>query len=476
MTYRTLLLAVGLFFFSLPVGRAQDNVVHQIPSDVPRTLAIDTYPVLDRASIRPLTIGDKVPDVDLGEVLKMPGKTRLRISDFKGRLLILDFWSVWCATCIAQFPKMDALQKEFGDRIAIIPVGFDGREAGSIRKFLQKRQGTKLAMQLPTTIQAPEDKVLEELFPFDGLPHEVWIDPNGTVVGITDHLPVSSENIQAVLAGKTLEALAKKKWKNITKEDEFLIPHEAGSRVFKYYGSAFSGFIDGLTNSWQMGLQYDSSFYRIYHVNRSIYDYYNFVYSSEFAALKEYPRFQRYYIENGSDSFYKDISMVESAGWDENEFYKFLRKNTFCYEVVMPRFVPKDSVRGVMRQDLDRFLGLESKVADREVSCYVLNVQSPRKLKKSVLTAPRSAKDLSDLDHPKLKLTGVTINDVRRRIETFCMTPVIVQDESGYTGRIDITLPLNATADDFRRTLEENGIEMRTVTRTMPMLVLKSLR
>ena len=50
--------------------------------------------------IKPLTIGDKVPDVEFENVINYSDK-KVRLSDFKGKLMILDFWATWCTSCIA---------------------------------------------------------------------------------------------------------------------------------------------------------------------------------------------------------------------------------------------------------------------------------------------------------------------------------------------------------------------------------------
>src|SRR5688572_7574854 len=62
-----------------------------------------------------LQVGNKMPDIPLGVVINnKTGKTRF--SEFKGKLLILDFWDTYCSSCIEGFPKMVQLQKEFGDK------------------------------------------------------------------------------------------------------------------------------------------------------------------------------------------------------------------------------------------------------------------------------------------------------------------------------------------------------------------------
>src|SRR5690606_35558675 len=77
-------------------------------------------------NIKPLSIGDQIPD----ELWNMPlqvvnhpeGKKNITLSEYKGKLIILDFWATWCVPCIRNFPKLHALQGEFGDKIKLLAV------------------------------------------------------------------------------------------------------------------------------------------------------------------------------------------------------------------------------------------------------------------------------------------------------------------------------------------------------------------
>jgi peroxiredoxin len=67
------------------------------------------------------------------------GKT-ISSADFKGKIIVLDFWATWCAPCRAEIPGFIELQKEFGkDGITIIGASVDGRdEIATVKKFAEK--------------------------------------------------------------------------------------------------------------------------------------------------------------------------------------------------------------------------------------------------------------------------------------------------------------------------------------------------
>src|ERR1700744_4307849 len=68
-----------------------------------------------------IKIGDRMPDMIIWPVINYSSKS-LRISDFKGKLVILDFWATWCTSCLAHFPIADSLQREFKNDLQILLV------------------------------------------------------------------------------------------------------------------------------------------------------------------------------------------------------------------------------------------------------------------------------------------------------------------------------------------------------------------
>src|SRR5437763_1668294 len=43
----------------------------------------------------------------------------VRFSDFRGKVVLINFWPTWCTACVSEMPELIALQKQHGDKLAI---------------------------------------------------------------------------------------------------------------------------------------------------------------------------------------------------------------------------------------------------------------------------------------------------------------------------------------------------------------------
>jgi len=155
------------------------------------------------AALRELHIGDRVPDLVVDNVLHYPGGT-LKLSDFRGKLLILDFMSTGCKSCILKLPAYDSVQKQYGDRLQILLVTSDEKKyTGDVwkrNKFLSR-------ITLPVVT---EDSALAALFPHEVISHLAWIDAGGRVKAITTPQYVNAGNIDRVLNNEAVRWPVKK--------------------------------------------------------------------------------------------------------------------------------------------------------------------------------------------------------------------------------------------------------------------------
>ncbi len=115
------------------------------------------------------TAADPAPDVEL---VDFEGNT-LRLSDFAGTPVVLNFWASWCPPCVAEMPDFEAVHQDVGDRVAFVGVNF--QDDPELAAALAKETGVSYLL-----VRDPKGLIFQE---FDGLgmPTTVFIDAAGSV-------------------------------------------------------------------------------------------------------------------------------------------------------------------------------------------------------------------------------------------------------------------------------------------------------
>jgi len=80
--------------------------------------------------------GDRAP---VFSARTLDGGTSISLSDYRGKVVYLDFWASWCAPCAAALPALDALRKEFPeDQFRVLAVNVDSDPKLALQ-FLARR-------------------------------------------------------------------------------------------------------------------------------------------------------------------------------------------------------------------------------------------------------------------------------------------------------------------------------------------------
>lgn len=398
----------------------------------------------DKILSKMLGVGDRMPDLAFIKLINSQGRTSVRMSDFRGKLLILDFWATSCASCIQAMPELQRLQERFRDRLQILPVSYEKKQR--VEAFLG-RNPVGQALRLPVLT---EDTVLSKLFPHHILSHEVWISGEGRVIAITGPEYVNEQNIREALAG-TLR-----------------LPEKIDVMGFDYHRPLFAA---GEANWYsaagpyrfgvapRIGADTDS-------VRRTVRSY-----MINFGLLQLYLHavgHLLYYPKTLLDIRVPDSALIRvpkgiyRAEWN--------RHHSWCYESVLPLGLSNGERLEAMRRDLNRFFGLDGRMEKRRA-----NSLSLERLKDTGLPVSKGGVPLNTLHGAAMEKMLVNssldnlvweLNDLHGRLPA--------TDRTGYTGNVDLMLHLASFRDtaELNRQLAPYGLILRERVQELEFFVL----
>ena len=102
---------------------------------------------------------------------------RVVLGDFKGKVVLVNFWATWCAPCREEMPALDRLQEKLGGPdFQVVALAVDRGGASAIRRFYEQ-VGVK---QLPIYVDTSGASLREAAAP--GLPTTILLDRGGREV------------------------------------------------------------------------------------------------------------------------------------------------------------------------------------------------------------------------------------------------------------------------------------------------------
>jgi peroxiredoxin len=163
-------------------------------------LAFGKYTQRTRKHGRMILVGNvqgaKAPDFTLTSV---DGR-KVKLSDYRGKAVLLNFWATWCPPCKVEMPWFEDLQRQYAkDGLVVLGVAMDDSEPASIAKFATQL-GVNYLVLLGT------DQVSDDYGDVQYLPTTFYINRNGAIVDKMTGLLQRTDIEQAVK--KTLNSTA----------------------------------------------------------------------------------------------------------------------------------------------------------------------------------------------------------------------------------------------------------------------------
>jgi cytochrome c biogenesis protein CcmG/thiol:disulfide interchange protein DsbE len=117
-------------------------------------------------------VGDTAPDFSRTDFAGRP----VHLADYRGKLVLLNFWASWCGPCLQEMPRFFGWQKDYGARgLQIIGVSMDD-DGAAAERLLARRPA-------PYPMLLGDAKLGETFGGVRGLPLTFLIDPRGRIAG-----------------------------------------------------------------------------------------------------------------------------------------------------------------------------------------------------------------------------------------------------------------------------------------------------
>ncbi len=101
---------------------------------------------------------------------------KVNLKDFKGKVVMLNFWATWCGPCREEMPSMEKLYRQFKDKGFVILAVASGEEVNSVNKFIKQYNLT-----FPALIDS--DYKVSDNYKVWALPTTYFVNSSGQIIG-----------------------------------------------------------------------------------------------------------------------------------------------------------------------------------------------------------------------------------------------------------------------------------------------------
>lgn len=101
-----------------------------------------------------------------------------KVEDYKGKVVLLNFWATWCVPCAGEMPLLGEMQKRYKDKMVVLAASIDDpSDRPKLKPFLEKHKAGNLTLMVGPTLDT-----LSELH-LGSLPDTMFFDADGKLVG-----------------------------------------------------------------------------------------------------------------------------------------------------------------------------------------------------------------------------------------------------------------------------------------------------
>ena len=114
-------------------------------------------------------IGRPAPAFKLPDIMGQ----EITLDQYKGKIVMLDFWATWCGPCRMTMPLLEKLQKEYPNNLVLLAINLQ-ESKNEVREYMRQQN-------LNSHVLLDEKGSLGEIYGTDAIPMQVLIDKEGIV-------------------------------------------------------------------------------------------------------------------------------------------------------------------------------------------------------------------------------------------------------------------------------------------------------
>jgi thiol-disulfide isomerase/thioredoxin len=97
----------------------------------------------------------------------------ISLDQFKGKIVLLDFWATWCGPCRMSMPLLERLQKEYPTNLALLAINLQEPQ-DTVREYMRQQN-------LSSQVLLDQDGSIGQIYGAGSIPMQVLIDKDGIV-------------------------------------------------------------------------------------------------------------------------------------------------------------------------------------------------------------------------------------------------------------------------------------------------------
>jgi len=127
---------------------------------------------LQRGKITKIKSGSKAPNFTATDI----NGNKISLSDYKGKVVLVNFWATWCSPCKEEIPQLNKLYKIMQNRdFVILAIAEDNKSSNELKAFIKK-------YEMPFTVLTDPGRVIAGYYRLSGVPETFLIDKNGKLI------------------------------------------------------------------------------------------------------------------------------------------------------------------------------------------------------------------------------------------------------------------------------------------------------